>query len=610
MKKFIIKSLPIITLCLSLLLVAGVTVCCAHSPEAATSFPPSLQSYHDAEMTGLLAILMHRIGQNPFNLVATLIFLCAIIHTFMAGKFLTIAHRWEAQHQERINQGDVEKSSVHIGAGLFHFLGEVETIFGLWAIVLGLAIMAFFDWNTMVEYLSHGVEFTEAMFVVTIMILASTRPILNFTELCMRRVANLMGGSLAAWWFTLLTVGPILSSLITEPAAMTITALLLSRKLYELNPGTKFKYATLGLLFVNISVGGTFTNFAAPPVLMVAAPWDWGTWHMLTNFGWKVLISMLLSNGIYFLIFRGELKRLQKKHTIKSVKDDLQREFLSLHKLDEDIDKIIEEINYETDTIVPLREQIEARINEIRTSLGTRLRERYMQELADSGLEEKLIEEAYFERFEEIKIIRMRRAFPRLLPEDQRPIYYDPHWDRRDDPVPGWITLVHMSFMFWTIINAHHPALFIAGLLFFIGFAKVTVPYQNTIDLKPPLLVGFFLSGLVIHGGLQAWWIAPVLSSLNKVSLMLAATVLTAFNDNAAITFLATLVPNFSDAMKHAVVAGAVTGGGLTVIANAPNPAGQSLLQKYFDNGVSPLGLLLAALLPTIIVWFVFYTFL
>jgi hypothetical protein len=233
-----------------------------------------------------------------------------------------------------------------------------------------------------------------------------------------------------------------------------------------------------------------------------------------------------------------------------------------------------------------------------------------MQELADRGLDEKLIEEAYLERFEEIKIIRLRRAFPRLLPEEQRPVYYDPHWDKRDDSVPAWITVVHISFMLWTIINAHHPSLFVAGLLFFIGFAKVTVPYQNTIDLKPPLLVGFFLSGLVIHGGLQAWWIAPVLSSLSKVSLMLAATVLTAFNDNAAITFLATLVPHFSDAMKHAVVAGAVTGGGLTVIANAPNPAGQSLLRKYFDNGVSPVGLLLAALLPTTIVWFVFYLFL
>jgi Na+/H+ antiporter NhaD/arsenite permease-like protein len=60
-------------------------------------------------------------------------------------------------------------------------------------------------------------------------------------------------------------------------------------------------------------------------------------------------------------------------------------------------------------------------------------------------------------------------------------------------------------------------------------------------------------------------------------------------------------VPNFTDGLKYAVVAGAVTGGGLTVIANAPNPAGQSILKRHFGNAVSPLGLFLAALLPTII---------
>jgi hypothetical protein len=49
------------------------------------------------------------------------------------------------------------------------------------------------------------------------------------------------------------------------------------------------------------------------------------------------------------------------------------------------------------------------------------------------------------------------------------------------------------------------------------------------------------------------------------------------------------------------VVAGAVTGGGLTVIANAPNPAGQSILSSYFQDGVAPLRLFLAALIPTVI---------
>jgi Na+/H+ antiporter NhaD/arsenite permease-like protein len=115
------------------------------------------------------------------------------------------------------------------------------------------------------------------------------------------------------------------------------------------------------------------------------------------------------------------------------------------------------------------------------------------------------------------------------------------------------------------------------------------------------MMVGFFLAGLVIHGTLQQWWIEPVLGSLAELPLMFGAIVLTAFNDNAAITYLASLVPNLSDGMKHAVVAGAVIGGGLTVIANAPNPAGQSILARCFGDGVSPLKLFLGALPPTLI---------
>ena len=105
----------------------------------------------------------------------------------------------------------------------------------------------------------------------------------------------------------------------------------------------------------------------------------------------------------------------------------------------------------------------------------------------------------------------------------------------------------------------------------------------------------------MVHGGLQGWWIEPVLKSLGELPLFVGATFLTAFNDNAAITYLATLVPGFTDALKYAVVTGAVTGGGLTVIANAPNPAGQNILQRFFPDGVAPLGLALAAAVPTAI---------
>ena len=225
----------------------------------------------------------------------------------------------------------------------------------------------------------------------------------------------------------------------------------------------------------------------------------------------------------------------------------------------------------------------------------------------EKGVDRDLAQQAFQERYEELRLRRMRRALPLLLPKEQRPPFIDPDWDHRDDPVPVWVTLVHILFMGWTIANAHYPGLFVPGLLFFLGFAQVTAPYQNRIDLEPALLVGFFLGGLVIHGGVQGWWIEPVLGNLSEIPLMLGATILTAFNDNAAITFLSTLVPGFTDGLKYAVVAGAVAGGGLTVIANAPNPAGLSLLKKHFNDEVSPASLFLAAVVPTVVVWTAFW---
>jgi hypothetical protein len=554
------------------------------------------------------AILKNRISQAPFNLAATIIFFCAIVHTFLTHRFLAIAHRWEREQKEKIQQGLARRHSVHIGAGVFEFLGEVEVVFGLWAAVLGAAIVYYHDWSTLVGYLSYQVNFTEPLFVITIMTLASTRPILKFSETIMWKIAGLTGGSLASWWFTILTIGPVLGSLITEPAAMTISALLLGRKLYDLQPNEKFKYATIGLLFVNISVGGTLTHFAAPPVLMVAGPWDWGTVYMMAHFGWKALVGILISNGLYYVLFRKELERLQKQYVVVSVKDELQREFLSHGDLEDDIDKIVRSMDTE-EFVRSIDAQLQGKADEIKARLVALLREKHQESLRSRNIDPDLAMEAFEQRCEEMKRLRMRRGFARLLPEDERPEFRDPEWDKRDDPVPAWIIAVHLFFMGWTIFNAHHPVLFMAGLLFFLGFAVVTLHYQNIVDLKPPLLVGFFLAGLVIHGGVQGWWIAPVLGSLTEIPLMVSSTVLTAFNDNAAITFLSTLVPGFTDSLKYAVVAGAVAGGGLTVIANAPNPAGQSLLKKYFDDGVSPAGLLAGALLPTVIVWLCFLIF-
>ena len=479
------------------------------------------EDFRDPEGASIVEILSHRISANPFNLVVSLIFLIAILHTFMANKLTAKAHLIQEEHDERLKAAgaseDEIKHDTPFKAELFHFLGEVEVVFGMWVIAVLFVTIGFFDWATFKNYMVYDRVFIEPMFVVVIMAIASTRPVVKFAEQLLGLAAGIGGHSKAAWWFSILLIAPLLGSFITEPAAMTIAALLLANQFYKYKPSSGFAYATIGLLFVNISVGGTLTHFAAPPVLMVAAPWNWDMSFMASNFGWKAALGILISNLIYFIIFRSQFAKMGKQ------------------------DEVEASTNFHTPEVQTLK--------------------------------------------------------PGQISHEE----FEARWSEREVPIPWWVTLVHIFFLAWTVYTAHYPALFIPGLLFFLGFLSLTATHQNKMELKGPIMVGFFLGGLIIHGGLQAWWIAPVLGSLAELPLMLTATALTAVNDNAAITYLATLVPNMAEASKYAVVAGAVTGGGLTVIANAPNPAGQSILGRFFENGVNPLKLLIAALIPTII---------
>jgi hypothetical protein len=487
-----------------------------HYPELAdgskqyASFPIPAEKYPPVE-GGLIETLKSRAQVDPFNVAASVIFLLAILHTFSAGYFNKLAHKYEHLHDEALKHRGIRDADHPEGVNevsflgtLFHFLGEIEAIFGLWVIVLAGAAIYFHSWLDFELYLSHDREFIEPVFVVIIMAIAASRPVLRFAEALMSLAAKLGKGSPSAWWLSVLVIAPVLGSFITEPAAMTIGALLLAKKFYRFNPPAKLAYGTLGLLFVNISIGGTLTNFAAPPVLMVASVWQWSTPFMFEHFGWKAVSSILLASGLYFLVFRKDLLR--------------------------------------------------------------------MTDLMDGKEDGKA----------------------------------PAKWEERETPIPMWVTAVHLGFLLWTVYTAHFPVLFVGGFLFFLAFIIATRHHQNDISLRSPILVGFFLGALVIHGGCQSWWIAPVIMALSDQTLMLGATILTAFNDNAAITYLASQVDGISMSAKFAVVAGAVTGGGLTVIANAPNPAGQSILSRFFKDGISPLGLFLGALIPTIIAYLCF----
>lgn len=563
-----------------------------------TQFPIPESAYESIRAEGILEILAQRLDMEPFNAVVTLIFFLAIFHSLSVKYFIKKAHQYEHAYDALKSARKVSRDFHSIKGGLYHFLGEVEVVFGLWSVVLAIAVAYQYDWHTFVNYLNN-LTYVEPIFVIVIMIIASSRPVIKLFELIIWRITRVFGGSLQAWWFTLLVVTAVSGSFITEPAAMTICAMLLAEKFFVLEPSRSLKYATLALLFVNVSIGGSLTNFASPPVLMVSEAWSWDTGFMLMNFGWKAVLAIITSTVSYFFIFKKEFAHLKKPYDDLQYKRHIQNQFISPREL---------ELLFED-----LEQNIDARMgfsNEVRAFSGI-LKENMKvlanRKLTVDELHQYDVENAIEEKFESIANKQIRRTLPGLLQPEDRDQYIDPEWNLRNDHVPIWIMVIHVLFLLWTIINAHDMALYLAGFLFYLGFYQITAFYQNRLDFRGPLLVGFFLAGLIIHGTLQAWWIAPILSNLEPLALNLTSIVLTAFNDNAAITYLSTLVPNFPDTLKYAVVSGAITGGGLTILANSPNLIGQSLLKPFFKNGVDAGSLLKYALMPTAITALIFY---
>jgi len=409
---------------------------------------------------------------SSIEVAAAIIFAVALVHTFAAKQFERLSHRFPNH------------------AGLFHLLGEVEIVFGFWAAVL-IAVMALgVGGNEALEY-AESRNYTEPLFVFVVMVVAASRPVLQTVMVTVNTIARILPvrTSLATAWLGLALV-PLMGSLITEPAAMTIAALLLAPQIFRPAMPNGAKYLALGVLFVNVSIGGTLTSYAAPPVLMVASTWNWDSAFMLANFGWKAALAVILNATVATLAVR-------------------------------------------------------AHIDSVALTAGT-----------------------------------------------------TPH----TKPVPVPVVAIHLATLAAVVMLAHHPVAFLGLFLLFLGFTHAYERHQSSLIIKEALLVGFFLAGLVVLGGMQRWWLQPIVSSLEPIALFFGSLGLTAITDNAALTYLGSLIDGISDDSKYMLVAGAVAGGGLTVIANAPNPAGVALLKRGFsDETVSAGGLLLGALGPTMV---------
>nr|WP_315129052.1 putative Na+/H+ antiporter [uncultured Polynucleobacter sp.] len=408
---------------------------------------------------------------TTINLVGTAIFALAILHTFSTKVFERLAHA----------------SKVH--AGFWHLLAEVEVVFGFWAMVF-ICFLFFHGGQTeAVDYL-EGRNFTEPLFVFVIMVIAASKPIFNFSLNAIRSLAAKMPmNESISFFFITLSVVPLLGSFITEPAAMTLAALLLRDHFYSKKIPINLMYATIGVLFVNVSIGGALTPYAAPPILMVAEAWGWDIAYMMEMFGWRSALAVFINATVVTLLFSNQIRKV------------------------------------------------------------------------------KLVSE-----------------------------------NRAGSSIPISVTLVHILFLVGVVYFAHHSVIFIGLFLFFIGFTAAYQRYQSRLLFRESFLVGFFLGGLVVLGAQQKWWLQPLIASLDSNAIFFGATALTAITDNAALTYLGSLVEGLSAEFKYALVAGAIAGGGLTVIANAPNPAGYSILQRYFDEGaISSLKLFLYALPPTVV---------
>ncbi|CAI08425.1 conserved hypothetical protein [Aromatoleum aromaticum EbN1] len=409
---------------------------------------------------------------NPsmLEMVGTGLFAVAVAHTFLTKYFEHLAHL-QPNH-----------------AGIWHLLGEVEVVFGFWAFVLLIFMAVTSGASAPTTYL-EGLNYTEPAFVFIIMVVAASRPILELCKMGARALARYVPlNDSVAFYFVCLAVLPLLGSFITEPAAMTLAALMLRDNFYAKGISHRLKYVTLGALFVNVSIGGTLTHFAAPPVLMVAGKWNWDVWYMLGHFGWKAALAVFVNAGVATFLFTRELKALT----------------------------------------------VDAR--------------------------------------------------------------------SKDRTVPWPLIIAHVAFLIGIVYFAHHAIVFVGLFLLFLGVAEGYRHYHDRLMLREGLLVGFFLAGLVTLGALQQWWLQDVLTGMDTTALFFGATALTAITDNAALTYLGSLVEGTDEAFRYSLVAGAVTGGGLTVIANAPNPAGFAILRGNFDDeAINPLGLLVTALPPTFV---------
>ncbi|MDR0340024.1 MAG: putative Na+/H+ antiporter, partial [Puniceicoccales bacterium] len=171
--------------------------------------------------------LPSKFSVSPREVATAFFFFTAIVHTFCAGAIGRQASQFQKRCDSLPISARLQRSLLGFYAHLCHLLGEIELPFAIWAIPSLLAICWAEGIDALRHYLCDEVSFSEPIFIVVIMAMAATRPVLSLAEKIIGVFAGLGRGTAAAWWFAILLVAPPLGSFLTEPAAITIGALLL-----------------------------------------------------------------------------------------------------------------------------------------------------------------------------------------------------------------------------------------------------------------------------------------------------------------------------------------------------------------------------------------------
>ena len=424
---------------------------------------------------------------TPFQLFSTLIFALSIVHVFFTPTIFKAALALQKKQKHHEWQVTIETLLL---------LSEIELVFGLWLIPLFGGYALFYSWSESLGYLTSR-DYTEALYMVVIVLIVSASPLITFGEKVLEKIARLGKDSPTSWWWVILCLGPLSSMLLKEPGAMALLAVLLGRKFYHFRPSNAFKYVTLALLFLNVALSGLLSSFSSRSLYLLTSKRELSTYYMLRTFGWKALLGILLITSVAYLVFRKEF-----------------------------------------------------------------------------------------------------RKFPGRVPALER-------GERKK--VPLWVTLGHLLFAASVAyVGNQGPLLVLLGLCF-LGFYKITAIYQHTHVIKQAFFVGFFFAALLILGELQGWWIREIFPHLEALGTEVATLILSAFIDNAVVIYLVPDIFSLTDPRFYAAVVGSIAAGGLTVIANVPNPIGYTLLSPYFKRKISGIGLFTAALIPTLLIFLLFW---